>query len=59
MLEAKGHPSEWTDAFLLKTRDKFRLAARKHRGEWSIEFYESLQEINRESLKRKQEPATN
>jgi hypothetical protein len=58
-LKSKGTVPDWADSFLLKTRDRFRLAARKHRGQWSVEFYETLQEINKESIKRGQPLATN
>ncbi len=51
-LKAKGPVLEWSDAFLEKFQTKYRNAARKYRGSWSIEFYEALQDINKESLKR-------
>lgn len=56
--KSKGPVEEWTDKFLLSTRDRFRKAARKHRGGWNIDFYEALQTINKESLKRGQKPQT-
>jgi len=51
-IRAKGPVLEWPDSFLAKVREKYRDAARKHRGSWSIEFYETLQDINKESIKR-------
>ncbi len=54
-VKAKGPVLDWPDAFLIKLRDRYRDAARKYRGKWSIEFYETLQDINKESLKRGQE----
>ncbi len=51
-IKAKGPVLEWPDAFLERVRLKYRDAARKHRGTWSIEFYETLQSINKESIKR-------
>ncbi len=52
LVESKGSVKEWTDSFLVKTRDKYRKAAVKNRGRWSFEFYECLQELNKESIKR-------
>jgi len=57
-VKTKGPVEDWTDKFLLSTRDRYRKAARKHREQWSIEFYETLQTINKESLKRGQKPQT-
>ena len=51
-LEKKGPVKEWTDSYLLKARDRFRKAAAKNRGKWCFEFYECLQELNKESIKR-------
>jgi len=48
-----GDLSKWSDKQLLSTRDKMRLGARKNRGKWTLEFYETLQVVNKESLKRK------
>ena len=48
-----GEFSKWTDNHVLKVRDKMRKLARKNRGKWTLELYESLQLINKESLKRK------
>lgn len=56
--KTKGKIKEWTDMFLLKYRDKIRLAARKTRGFWSFDFYEMLQNLNKESIKRDLNPAT-
>lgn len=50
--KSKGKLADWTDAVLLKTRDRLRKAARKHRGSWSLKFYDVLQEINKEGAKR-------
>ena len=52
VVESKGSVKEWTDSFLIKTRDKYRKAAVKNRGKWSFDFYECLQELNKESIKR-------
>jgi len=51
-VESKGPIKSWTDSFLIKSRDKYRKAAVKNRGKWSFEFYECLQELNKESIKR-------
>ncbi len=51
-IKAKGPVLEWPDAFLERVRLKYRDAARRYRGNWSIEFYETLQSINKESIKR-------
>lgn len=48
-----GDFSKWSDKQVLGIRDKMRKLARKHRGKWTLELYESLQLINKESLKRK------
>lgn len=48
-----GDFSKWTDKQVLGVRDKMRKISRKNRGRWTLEFYESLQLINKESLKRK------
>lgn len=45
--------AKWSDKQVLDIRDKMRKIARKNRGKWTLEFYESLQLINKESLKRK------
>ncbi len=57
-LKSKGSIEEWTDKFLLSARDKFRKLSRKTRGQWSFEFYEALQELNKESIKRNLQPST-
>lgn len=44
---------KWSDKQVLATRDKMREIARKNRGKWTLDLYESLQQINKESLKRK------
>ena len=51
-IEKKGPVKEWTDAYLLKVRDRYRKAAAKNRGKWCFEFYECLQGLNKESIKR-------
>ncbi len=51
-LKAKGTLAEWNDSLLMKTRDKFRNLSRETRGAWTLDFYEALQKINKESLKR-------
>lgn len=48
-----GDFSKWSDKQVLGTRDKMRKMARKNRGKWTLDLYESLQLINKESLKRK------
>ena len=48
-----GDLSKWTDKNIIGVRDKMRKIARKNRGKWTLEFYESLQQINKETLKRK------
>jgi hypothetical protein len=58
-IKTKGDLKEWSDAFLLKFRDKWRVAARKTRGHWTFDFYETLQNINKESIKRDLKPGTN
>ena len=48
-----GDFTKWSDKQVMAIRDKMRKIARKNRGKWTLEFYESLQLINKESLKRK------
>lgn len=48
-----GDFSKWSDKQVLGVRDRVRKLARKNRGKWTLELYESLQLINKESLKRK------
>lgn len=48
-----GDFAKWSDKQVLAIRDKMRKLARKNRGKWTLEFYESLQLINKESLRRK------
>ena len=48
-----GDFTKWSDKQVIGIRDKMRKIARKNRGKWTLEFYESLQLINKESLKRK------
>ena len=48
-----GDFAKWSDKQVLGVRDKMRKVSRKNRGKWTLEFYESLQLINKESLKRK------
>jgi len=58
MSKSKGKITGWTDSFLLKYRDKLRVLAKKTRGHWSFSFYETLQNINKESIKRDLNPST-
>lgn len=48
-----GDFTKWSDKNVQAIRDKMRKSAKKNRGKWTLEFYESLQLINKESLKRK------
>ena len=48
-----GDFTKWSDKQVVGIRDKMRKVSRKNRGKWTLEFYESLQLINKESLKRK------
>ena len=48
-----GDFTKWSDKQVVSIRDKMRTIAKKNRGKWTLEFYESLQLINKESLKRK------
>lgn len=48
-----GDFNKWSDKQVLGIRDKMRKTARKSRGKWTLEFYESLQLINKESIRRK------
>lgn len=48
-----GDLAKWSDKAILGVRDKIRKIARKNRGKWTLELYESLQLINKEGLKRK------
>ena len=48
-----GDFTKWSDKQVISIRDKMRKVSRKNRGKWTLEFYESLQLINKESLKRK------
>ena len=48
-----GDLAKWSDKQVLSVRDKMRSGAKKNRGKWTLEFYETLQVINKESLKRK------
>ncbi len=57
-IDKKGIVEEWTDAAILRMRDRFRLAARKTRGCWTFDFYEALQILNKESIKRDLKAAT-
>ncbi len=51
-IKDKGEIESWSDAFLVTVRDKFRKIARITRGYWTFDFYETLQAINKESIKR-------
>ena len=57
-IKDKGDIECWTDGFLVTVRDKFRKVARITRGYWTFDFYESLQAINKESIKRDLFPET-
>lgn len=57
-IKSKGDIKEWSDQFLTTVRDKFRQLARGTRGAWTFEFYEALQMINKESIKRDLDPET-
>jgi hypothetical protein len=48
-----GDFSKWSDKQVQSIRDKMRKIARENRGRWTLEFYESLQLINKETLRRK------
>lgn len=48
-----GDFTKWSDKQVVGIRDKMRKLARKNRGKWTLELYESLQLINKESLRRK------
>lgn len=48
-----GNLAKWTDKQVQSVRDKMRKIARKNRGKWTLELYESLQLINKESIRRK------
>jgi len=48
-----GDFGKWSDKQVLAIRNKMRTLARKNRGKWTLDLYESLQHINKESLKRK------
>lgn len=48
-----GDIQKWTDKQLVSVRDKMRQIARTNRGKWTLVFYETLQLVNKESLKRK------
>lgn len=51
-VDSQGDIEAWTDKHLISLRDKFRVLARKTRGYWTFDFYESLQDLNKESIKR-------
>lgn len=57
-IKSRGDVKEWSDQFLTTVRDKFRQLARGTRGTWTFEFYEALQAINKESIKRDLDPET-
>ena len=57
-IKDKGDIECWTDSFLVSVRDKFRKVARITRGHWTFDFYETLQAINKESIKRDLSPET-
>lgn len=51
--KTRGEIPKWSDKLLLFTRDKMRRVGRTNRGSWTIEYYETLQKVNKESQKRK------
>ncbi len=57
-LRSKGEIESWSDSSLIGIRDKFRKLARITRGSWTFDFYETLQAINKESIKRDLKPET-
>lgn len=50
--KTRGEISSWSDNLLVFVRDKMRRIERNNRGKWTIEFYEKLQKVNRESQRR-------
>ena len=51
--KTRGEIPKWSDKLLLFTRDKMRRIGRSNRGKWTIDFYEKLQIVNKESQRRK------
>lgn len=51
--KTRGEIPKWSDKLLLFTRDKMRRVGRTNRGKWTLDFYEKLQEVNKESQRRK------
>lgn len=51
--KTRGEIPKWSDKLLLFTRDKMRRVGRVNRGKWTLDFYEKLQEVNKESQRRK------
>lgn len=51
-IKVKGSLQAWQDSYLKKFRDKMRSVAKSTRGAWSLDFYEALQNLNKESIKR-------
>ncbi|MCE2928913.1 MAG: hypothetical protein LW817_04705 [Candidatus Caenarcaniphilales bacterium] len=51
-VKVKGDIQSWQDNHLAKFRDKMRIVAKETRGAWTLDFYEALQDLNKESIKR-------
>lgn len=51
--KTRGEIIKWSDKLLIFTRDKMRRVGRVNRRKWTLDFYEKLQEVNKESQKRK------
>lgn len=51
--KTRGEVHKWSNNLVLHIRDKMRRIGRSNRGKWTIDFYEALQIVNKESQKRK------
>lgn len=51
--KTRGEVCNWSNNLVLHVRDKMRRIGRSNRGKWTIDFYETLQVINKESQRRK------
>lgn len=51
--KTRGEIPKWSNKLLLFTRDKMRRVGRANRGKWTLDFYEKLQGVNKESQRRK------
>jgi len=49
----RGEVFKWSNKLLLYVRDKMRRVGRANRDKWTLDFYEKLQGINKESQRRK------